>query len=56
MITILVANIKGRSGKTTIATHRAAAFAGSGHSTGAEAGYRASAPDQTRGMSLSFIS
>jgi len=33
MRTILVANIKGGCGKTTIATHLAAAYAGAGHST-----------------------
>ncbi|MBP2295199.1 ParA family protein [Azospirillum rugosum] len=33
MRTILVANIKGGCGKTTIATHLAAAYAGTGHST-----------------------
>ena len=33
MLAVLVANIKGGCGKTTIATHLAAAFAGAGHAT-----------------------
>ena len=33
MFAVLVANIKGGCGKTTIATHLAAAFAGAGHTT-----------------------
>ncbi len=33
MFAVLVANIKGGCGKTTIATHLAAAFAGAGHAT-----------------------
>ncbi|MEQ9607829.1 MAG: division plane positioning ATPase MipZ, partial [Kiloniellaceae bacterium] len=34
MITVLVANTKGGCGKTTVATHLAAAFAGAGLRSG----------------------
>jgi chromosome partitioning protein len=49
MISILVANTKGGCGKTTIATHLAAAFAGAGHRTAlADADRQHSALEWTR--------